>query len=132
MTIAARIGTSVAPFTYAVTTDPVSKVRDGLSKKPATDPLVFQTDTESEFWEMKDSLNVVATRMASRDVEQLALVAQLQREAGGDAAEVIDTVAATVRERFDLKRLIQTLTMSGALSLGTTVAPPLTDSRPAL
>ena len=53
------IGTSIAPFTYAVTTDPVSKIRDGLSKKPATDPLVFQTDTESEFWEMKDSLNVV-------------------------------------------------------------------------
>ncbi len=40
---------------------------------------------------IQDSLNVVAQRMASRDVEQLALVAQLQREAGGDAAEVIDT-----------------------------------------
>ena len=40
---------------------------------------------------IQDSLNVVAERMASRDVEQLALVAQLQREAGGDAAEVIDT-----------------------------------------
>ncbi len=37
---------------------------------------------------IQDSLNVVAERMASRDVEQLALVAQLQREAGGDAAEV--------------------------------------------
>ena len=37
---------------------------------------------------IQDSLGVVAERMASRDVEQLALVAQLQREAGGDAAEV--------------------------------------------
>jgi tight adherence protein B len=65
---------------------------------------------------IQNSLGVVAKRMASSDVEQLALVAQLQREAGGDAAEVIDTVAETVRERFDLKRLIQTLTMQGRMS----------------
>ncbi|HKD93815.1 MAG TPA: type II secretion system F family protein [Gaiellaceae bacterium] len=65
---------------------------------------------------IQDSLGVVADRMASRDVEQLALVAQLQREAGGDAAEVVDRVAETVRERFDLRRLIQTLTMQGRMS----------------
>jgi tight adherence protein B len=65
---------------------------------------------------IQDSMAVVAERMASRDVEQLALVAELQREAGGNAAEVIDRVAETVRERFDLKRLIQTLTMQGRMS----------------
>jgi hypothetical protein len=53
------LATSYAPFTYAVTTDPVSKKRDGLSKRPMSDPLVFQTDTESEFWQMRASLNVV-------------------------------------------------------------------------
>ena len=53
------LGTSYPPFMFAVTTDPVSKIRDGLSKRPQTDPLIVQTDTESEFWEMKDSLNVV-------------------------------------------------------------------------
>jgi alpha/beta hydrolase family protein len=53
------LGTSYPPFTFGVTTDPVSKIRDGLSKRPQTDPLIVQTDTESEFWEMKDSLNVV-------------------------------------------------------------------------
>jgi tight adherence protein B len=74
---------------------------------------------------IQDSLNVVAVRMASRDVEQLALVAQLQREAGGDAAEVIDTVAATVRERFDLKRLIHTLTMQGRMSRWIVSALPI-------
>jgi tight adherence protein B len=74
---------------------------------------------------IQDSLNVVGKRMASRDVEQLALVAQLQREAGGDAAEVIDTVAATVRERFDLKRMIQTLTMQGRMSRWIVTALPI-------
>jgi tight adherence protein B len=74
---------------------------------------------------IQDSLGVVAARMASRDVEQLALVAQLQREAGGDAAAVIDTVAETVRERFDLKRLIQTLTMQGRMSRWIVSALPI-------
>ncbi|MGZ4403081.1 MAG: VWA domain-containing protein [Gaiellaceae bacterium] len=74
---------------------------------------------------VQDSLNVVAKRMASRDVEQLALVAQLQRQACGDAAEVIDTVAATVRERFDLKRLIHTLTMQGRMSRWIVTALPI-------
>jgi tight adherence protein B len=62
------------------------------------------------------SLLVVAERMASRDLEQLAMVAELQRESGGNAAEVIDRVAETVRERFDLKRLIDTLTMQGRMT----------------
>ena len=62
------------------------------------------------------SLLVVAERMASRDLEQLAMVAELQRESGGNAAEVIDAVAETVRERFDLQRLVETLTMQGRMT----------------
>jgi tight adherence protein B len=65
---------------------------------------------------LQQSLLVVGERMANTDVEQLALVSELQREAGGNAAEVVDRVAETVRERFDLKRLIQTLTMQGRMS----------------
>lgn len=74
---------------------------------------------------IQDSMAVVAERMASRDVEQLALVAELQREAGGNAAEVVDRVAETVRERFDLKRLIQTLTMQGRMSRWIVSALPI-------
>jgi tight adherence protein B len=74
---------------------------------------------------MEQSLLVVAERMASRDVEQLALVSELQREAGGNAAEVIDRVAETVRERFDLKRLIATLTMQGRMSRWIVSALPI-------
>jgi tight adherence protein B len=74
---------------------------------------------------IQNSLDVVAQRMASADLEQLALVAELQREAGGNAAEVIDRVAETVRERFDLKRLIKTLTMQGRMSLWIVSALPV-------
>lgn len=74
---------------------------------------------------IQESLGVVAERMASRDVEQLGLVAQLQREAGGDAAEVVDRVAETVRERFDLRRLIATLTMQGRMTRWIVSALPI-------
>src|SRR5262249_52098923 len=36
---------SYPPFTYAVTTDQVSGIRDGIMKRPATDPLLFQVDS---------------------------------------------------------------------------------------
>ncbi len=49
---------SYPPLTYAVTTDPVTNIRDGILKRPATDPLVFHVDTSNEFWQMKASLNV--------------------------------------------------------------------------
>jgi tight adherence protein B len=71
------------------------------------------------------SLGIVADRMASTDVDQLALVAELQRQAGGDMAEVVDRVAETVRERFDLRRLVETLTTQGRLSRWIVSALPI-------
>jgi hypothetical protein len=50
---------SYPPFTYAVVTDPVSGITDGIMKRPATDPLLFQADSATEFWQLRASLNVV-------------------------------------------------------------------------
>jgi Alpha/beta hydrolase domain len=52
------LSTSYPPLTFAVTTDPISGIRDGILKRPATDPLVFQTDSSQEFWQFRASLNV--------------------------------------------------------------------------
>jgi hypothetical protein len=49
---------SYPPLTFAVTPDPVSGITDGILKRPATDPLVFQVDSSNEFWQMNASLNV--------------------------------------------------------------------------
>jgi hypothetical protein len=49
---------SIPPLTYAVTTDPLTSRRDGILKRPATDPLVIQVDSENEFWNMNAALNV--------------------------------------------------------------------------
>jgi tight adherence protein B len=65
---------------------------------------------------LERAVAIVVRRMRSRDLEQVALVAELQREAGGNAAEVVDRVAETIRERFELQRLINTLTVQGRMS----------------
>jgi len=49
---------SVPPFAYEVTTDPITGIRDGILKRPATDPLVIQIDEELVFWQWKAALNV--------------------------------------------------------------------------
>jgi tight adherence protein B len=65
---------------------------------------------------LEESLREVARRMDNTDVEQVALLAELQREAGGNMAEVLDTVVETIRDRFDLRRLVNTLTAQGRMA----------------
>jgi hypothetical protein len=56
------LSSSYPPLTLAVTTDPISGVRDGLVKRPDTDGLIFESDTENEFYNMRASLNVADGR----------------------------------------------------------------------
>jgi tight adherence protein B len=65
---------------------------------------------------LEQAIEVVVERMDSHDLEQVGIVARLQRESGSNAAEVIDRVAETIRERFELRRLINTLTVQGRMS----------------
>jgi tight adherence protein B len=65
---------------------------------------------------LEDALAVVARRMDSIDVGQVGLVSALQRETGGNTAEVLDRVAENVRGRFELRRLVKTLTAQGRMS----------------
>jgi tight adherence protein B len=65
---------------------------------------------------LEDALATVASRMKNRDIEQVALVASLQRETGGNAAEVLDRVIDSIRERQELRRLVRTLTAQGRFS----------------
>jgi tight adherence protein B len=65
---------------------------------------------------LEDAIEAVAERMDSSDLRQVGLVAALQHETGGNTAEVLDRVADTVRERFELRRLVRTLTTQGRMS----------------
>jgi tight adherence protein B len=72
-----------------------------------------------------EALRVVVERMQSRELEQVALVGALQRETGGNTAEVLDQVTDTIRERFELQRTVQTLTAQGRMSRWVLTALPV-------
>jgi tight adherence protein B len=65
---------------------------------------------------LEDALGIVVERMANRDLDQVALVARLQRETGSNSAEVLDRVVENVRARLELRRLVRTLTAQGRMS----------------
>src|SRR5205823_7998350 len=66
---------------------------------------------------LHDALPIwVAKRMNSRDLEQVALVAELQLTTGGNVAEVLDVVVGTIRDRQDVRRLLKTLTAQGRMA----------------
>lgn len=65
---------------------------------------------------IEDALTRVGARMQSRDLDQVALVAALQRQTGGNSAEVLDQVATTIRDRAALRRLVRTLTAQGRMA----------------
>jgi len=44
------------PFAYNVLDDPQSGRRDGILKRPATDPLVIHTQTSTEYWQKRGAL----------------------------------------------------------------------------
>lgn len=63
-----------------------------------------------------EALHVIGRRMQNRDIVQVALVAKLQREAGTNAADVLDQVAVNIRNRLELRRLIAALTAQGRMA----------------
>lgn len=67
----------------------------------------------------------IAERMANRDLEQVALLAELQRTSGGNSAEVLDTVVETIRQRSELRRLVRTLTAQGRMARWILTALPV-------
>jgi tight adherence protein B len=74
---------------------------------------------------IEDSLQVVNDRMRCEDVVYVGLIATLQRETGGNTAEVLDKVVETMRERAKLRRLVRTLTAQGRLGGWVVTALPI-------
>jgi len=74
---------------------------------------------------IETSLRDVSRRMASPDVEQLAAVAILQRETGGNIAEVLDRVTEVIRERNDLRRTVRVLTSQGRMARAILTSLPI-------
>jgi tight adherence protein B len=74
---------------------------------------------------LDEALEVTAKRMQNPDLDQVAVLALVQREAGGNTAEVLDQVIANIRARMDLRRLVTVLTSQGRFSSWIIAAVPV-------
>jgi len=63
------------------------------------------------------AMNAMAERVGSDDFQWAVLAVNIQREVGGNLAEILDQVAETVRERGTLRRQMRVLSAEGRLSL---------------
>jgi tight adherence protein B len=104
---ALRAGHSLVGALSVVVTDAPEPARSEFQRVVADEQLGVP---------LEDSLMEVARRMDSKDLEQVALVAAVGRQTGGNQAEVLDQVTRVVRERFELRRLVAALTAQGRLS----------------
>jgi tight adherence protein B len=86
------------------------------SSEPTKSEMARVVQEEALGTPLEDAFAIVAIRMQNTDLDQLGLVARLQRDTGVSAAEVIDRVTETVRERFELRRLVSTLTSQARMS----------------
>jgi tight adherence protein B len=65
---------------------------------------------------LDDALEGVSQRFDSKDFAWVVMAIRIQRQVGGNLAELLDTVAATMREREYMRRQVSALAAEGKLS----------------
>ena len=65
---------------------------------------------------VEEALQSMAERVDSLDVRFFVTAVMIQRQTGGDLAEVLDNISGVIRERIELAGLVRGLTAEGRLS----------------
>lgn len=63
-----------------------------------------------------DAMNRMAKRINSDDLDLVVTAVLIQRQIGGNLAEILDNIASTIRDRVKIKGHIKTLTAQGRMS----------------
>ena len=64
----------------------------------------------------EDALDNLVKRIKSDDLELVITAVLIQRQVGGNLAEVLDSISSTIRERIRIKGEIRTITAQGRIS----------------
>ncbi|UYY80656.1 MULTISPECIES: type II secretion system F family protein [unclassified Arthrobacter] len=73
----------------------------------------------------RQAIEECADRMQSEDFRWIGQAIQINREVGGDLAEVLEQVAATIRERSEIKGHVRSLSAEGKMSAYILMALPI-------
>lgn len=74
---------------------------------------------------IEDALDATAERMECPDLSWVVLAIRIQREVGGNLADIIETTIDTMRERTRLRRHVRALSAEGRLSAYLLLALPV-------
>ena len=66
--------------------------------------------------DMPDALDHLLERVESEDLDLVVTAVNIQREVGGNLAEILETISGTIRERIKLKGEIRVLTSQGRIT----------------
>lgn len=92
----------------------------GLAARECADPLggEFKACFEEQNYglEMKAALDNMTTRMPLQDLRMFSTAIMIQKESGGNLAEVLDKTSYLIRERFRLKRQVKVHTAQGRMT----------------
>lgn len=116
MASALRAGYSFSAALAAMAEDASEPSRTELRRAAADEQLGM---------DVAESLRAVGERMASAEIEYVGIVARMQRESGGNTAEVLEHVTATIRERLKLRRMVRVLTAQGRMGGAIVTAIPV-------
>lgn len=75
--------------------------------------------------DLEDALDTIADRMDSRDLRWTVIAIRIQREVGGNLAEVLGNTVDTMRERAGLRRHVRALSAEGRMSAYILVSLPI-------
>ena len=65
---------------------------------------------------LEDALEQMNNRVGSTDFDLVVTAVLIQREVGGNLAQILDTISDTINERIRMKREIKALTAQGRFS----------------
>jgi tight adherence protein B len=95
--------------------------------KPLSDEFRITYDQQNLGLPLREALDGLARRVPIPDVAIFVSALQIQRETGGNLAEILEKLAYVIRERFKLYRQVRVYTAEGRMSLYfLTLAPPVT------
>ncbi len=115
----------------------IGSLRSGFSLSQAVDAMTRESPEPiaSEFAralaetrlgvELEDALTRLAERVHSKDLAWAVVAIRVQREVGGNLAEVLSTTVGTMRERESLRRHVRALSAEGRLSAWILIGLPV-------
>lgn len=95
------------------------------SQEPIAGEFAITFEEQNYGIPLRDALEHFSDRVPLFDVRFLITALIVQKESGGNLAEILDQLSTVIRERFRIRRDVRTKTAMGRLSAGILVALPI-------